>query len=114
MTPSAYTRLQTGTEFNPELFADPILERIGQESRQEFSEMQSAFQLLGWDALPAELKIEIYDDVRFMVEELKGRFSSCDPFVEQRRNTVNYWVSCFQDGICSLETAIKQVKIKAL
>lgn len=99
---------------NAELFAVPILKRIEKESRKKYSEMQQAFELLGWGDLPDALKIEISDDVKFMVEELKGRFSSCDPNVERRRESVHYWVSCYQDGICSLQTAIKALKVKSL
>ncbi|MBD3616023.1 MAG: hypothetical protein HUJ22_05570 [Gracilimonas sp.] len=96
------------------LFAVPVLKRIQKESREEYTEMQQAFDLMGWSELPDELKIEIHNDVRFMVEELKGRFSSCDPFVKRRRESIHYWVSCFQDGICSLEAAIKALKVKTL
>lgn len=96
------------------LFAVPVLKRIQQESIEEYNEMQQAFNLMGWGGLPDALKIEIHEDVKFMVEELKGRFSSCDPFVKNRRNSIHYWVSCYQDGICSLEAAIKALKVKAL
>lgn len=92
----------------------PVLNRIRKEGMEEYEEMQQAFNLLGWSELPDLLKFEIYDDVKFMVQELKGHFSTCDPFVQKRRNTIHYWVSCFQDGICSLEAAIKALKIKAL
>ena len=104
----------TPTSKKSTLFAAPILKRIEKESREEYAEMQQAFQLLGWDELPDELKIEIYDDVKFMVKELKGKFSSCNPFVQRRRDSVHYWVSCFQDGICSLDAAIKALKVKTL
>lgn len=96
------------------LFAIPVLKRIQRESLEEYNEMQQAFNLMGWGGLPDALKLEIHNDVRFMVEELKGRFSSCDPFVKRRRESIHYWVSCFQDGICSLEAAIKALKVKAL
>lgn len=96
------------------LFAVPVLKRIQKESREEYTEMQQAFNLMGWGELPDELKIEIHNDVKFMVEELKGRFSSCDPFVKRRRESIHYWVSCFQDGICSLDAAIKALKVKPL
>ncbi|MCH2449069.1 MAG: hypothetical protein MK198_02870 [Gracilimonas sp.] len=96
------------------LFAVPVLKRIQQESIEEYNEMQQAFNLMGWGGIPDKLKIEIHEDVKYMVEELKGRYSSCDPFVKRRRNSIHYWVSCYQDGICSLEAAIKALKIKAL
>lgn len=96
------------------LFAVPVLKRIQQESIEEYNEMQQAFNLMGWGGLPDELKIEIHEDVKFMVQELKGKFSSCDPFVKRRRESVHYWISCFQDGICSLDAAIKALKVKPL
>lgn len=107
---STYAQDQTETA----LFALPILKRIERESRQDYSEMQAAFELMGWADLPDSLKVEIYDDVKFMVEELKGRFSSVDPFVRRRRQTVTYWVNCYQDGICSLDTAVASLKVKSL
>lgn len=96
------------------LFAVPVLKRIQQESIEEYNEMQEAFNLMGWGGIPDQLKIEIHEDVKFMVEELKGRYSSCDPFVKRRRNSIHYWVSCFQDGICSLDAAIQALKVKSL
>lgn len=113
MTPvSALT--QSTSSVTSTLFIAPLLKRITKESADEFKEMQEAFELLGWRRLPDELKIEIYNDVRFLVQELKGQFSSCDPYVHQRRNTVHFWVSSYQDGICTLEAAIKAVKVKSL
>ena len=96
------------------LYALPLLKRIERESQNEYAEMQQAFDLMGWGNLPDELKIEINQDVKFMVEELKGRFSSCDPFVKRRRESIHYWVSCFQDGICTLDAAVKALKVKPL
>ena len=96
------------------LFVTPLLKRIKKESAQEYVEMQQTFELMGWGELPDELKIEVYDDVRYMVLELKGMYSSCDPHVERRRNTVHFWVSSFQDSICTLEAAIRGVKVKSL
>ena len=96
------------------LFVAPLLNRIKKESAQEYSEMQEAFDLLGWAKLPDELKIEIYDDVRFMVKELKGLYSSCDPYILRRRETVHFWVQSFIDKIASKDAAIKALKVKAL
>jgi len=96
------------------LFVTPLLSRIKKESAEEYSEMQEAFELMGWSKLPDDLKIEIYDDVRFMVQELKGLFSSCDPYVQRRRNSVHFWVQSFLDNICTKQAAIKALKIKAL
>lgn len=115
MTPAnALTQHNTTQAPSLNLFVTPLLKRIKKESAEEYVEMQQTFNLMGWGELPDDLKIEIYDDVRYMVQELKGMYSSCDPNVERRRNTVHFWVSSFQDEICSLDAAIKGVKIKAL
>lgn len=111
---NALTQPNTSLTSPVTLFVTPLLKRIKKESASEYSEMQEAFTLMGWGTLPDNLKIEIYNDVKFMVQELKGMYSSCDPFVENRRNSVHFWVSSFKDGICSLEAAIKALKVKAL
>lgn len=107
---STYTQNHSDTA----LFALPILKRIEKESQEEYTEMQIAFDLMGWADLPDALKVEIHDDVKFMVKELKGQFSSCDPYVKRRRESVVYWVNCFQDGICSLEAVVKALRVKPL
>lgn len=114
MTLHTLTTPAISRKTNPTLFVAPLLKRIKKESKQEFDEMQQAFELMGWGTLPDELKIEIFEDVRFMVQELKGYYSSCDPYVQRRRETVHFWVSSFQDGVCTLEAAIKALKIKPL
>ncbi|MTI89657.1 MAG: hypothetical protein FH748_17030 [Balneolaceae bacterium] len=114
MTPNtASTNPKQARTLN-QLFAEPLLQRIKKESREEYAEMQEAFDLMGWGGLPDALKIEIYDDVKFMVQELKGYFSSCDPYVERRRKSIHYWISCYQDNICTLDAAVKALKVKSL
>ena len=76
--------------------------------------MQEAFELMGWAKLPDDIKIEIYDDVRFMVKELKGLYSTCDPFIQKRRERVHFWVQSFIDKIATKEAVIKALKIKAI
>ncbi|MEX0609970.1 MAG: hypothetical protein WD016_07575 [Balneolaceae bacterium] len=114
MTSNAVSTTFKNTTITHPMFAVPLLNRIKKESKEEYTLMQQAFDLLGWGNLPDNLKIEIYDDVKFMVQELKGYYSSCDPFVLRRRNSIHYWVSSFQDGNCSLNTAIKALKVNAL
>ncbi len=113
MTPQIQTTTRKALKTN-NLFVAPLLQRIKKESAEEYSEMQEAFELMGWAKLPDELKIEIYDDVRFMVKELKGLFSSCDPFVQRRRETVHFWVQSYLDKIASKDAAIKALKVKTL
>lgn len=105
-------QIQRKEQIVSRLFANTVLKGIQQESKQEYKEMQEAFELLSWASLPDTLKIEIYEDVKFMVLELKGLFSSCDEYVHRRRDSVHFWVSSYQDGICTLEAAINALKIK--
>ncbi len=98
------------TPFNIE----PVLRKVLVEAEQEHRELQQMFALMGWEDLPDALKMEIKEDVSAMVDELQGHYSSCDPFVQKRRESVTYWVNCYQDGICSLETAIHALKVKKL
>ena len=93
---------------------EPVLRKVLVEAEQEHKKLQEIFELMGWGDLPDELKIEIKDDVSAMVDELQGQYSSCDPFVHKRRESVTYWVSCYQDGICSLKTAVDALKVKRL
>jgi len=95
-------------------FIRPLLARISSESEREYQELQQVFSLLGWHEVPDALKFEIYDDVRAMVEELQGSYSSCDPYVRNRRNRVHYWVQSFLDGNTSLNTAMEALKIHPL
>ena len=94
--------------------AEPILAKVFNQAEQEHQELQEVFEMLGWGDLPDALKIEIKEDVVAMTEELQGRYSSCDPHVHRRRQRVAYWVDAFQDGICSLATAIDALKVRSL
>jgi len=99
---------------NKNRFINPLLDRIHYESEREYKDLQEAFELMGWGQLPDSLKIEIYDDVKAIVKELQGSYSSCDPYVKNRRNRVYYWVQSFLDGVSSLETTIEVLKIPSL
>ena len=93
---------------------EPLLANLFEQAEQEHEELQEVFGMLGWGNLPDALKIEIQDDVTAMVSELQGQYSSCDPYVQKRRERVVYWVDSFRDGICSLETAIDALKVTKL
>lgn len=92
---------------NKNIFVAPLLKRIKKESAQEYTEMQQAFDLLSWGSLPDELKIEIYNDVRFMVQELKGMFSSCDPYVQRAGNQYYFGCKVFRMGFVVLKLQSK-------
>lgn len=93
---------------------EPLLRKAFLEAEQEHRELQEIFALMGWENLPDALKVEIKDDVASMVDELQGQYSSCDPYVKKRRQSVTYWVNCYKDGICSLHTAIESLKVRKL
>ena len=113
MTPHVQITTQSNGK-QAKIFAIPLLHRIKKESAEEYSEMQEAFELMGWATLPDEIKMEIYDDVRFMVKELKGLYSSCDPFIQKRRERIHFWVQSFIDKISTREAVIRELKIKAI
>lgn len=102
--------IRTSRQTQPNL--EPVLVKVLREAEKEHRELQEMFELMGWGDLPDALKIEIKDDVAAMVSELKGQYSSCDPFVVRRRKRVVHWVESFRDGICSLKTAIDVLRVK--
>ena len=69
------------------------------------------FQLMGWEKLPYRLKYEIVPDVVAYYDELMGRYSTNDQGVINRRKRVQYWVENFLQGICTLETAVRMVRV---
>ncbi len=94
--------------------AAPLLGKVLEEAKKEHQKLQQVFDLLGWGNLPDALKIEIKNDVAAMVDELKGHYSTCDPFVLKRRQRIYYWIENYQENMCSLKTAIDALRIKKL
>lgn len=99
---------------NPQFDVEPLLAQVWKEAKQEHQKLQDVFAMMGWADLPDALKIEIKDDVVAMVRELEGQYSTCDPYVIKRRERVSYWVDTFQSGVCSLQTAVKALKVTKL
>ncbi len=93
---------------------EPVLRKVLKEAEKEHRELQNMFETMGWGDLPDALKMEIKDDVSALVDELKGNYSSCDPYVARRRQRVVYWVENYRNDICSLQTAIDALHIKKL
>lgn len=93
---------------------EPVLRKVFKEAEQEHQQLQQMFGLLGWGDLPDALKIEIKDDVAAIVDELQGHYSSCDPGVDRRRQRVVHWIKSYEDGICSLETAVDALRVRRL
>ncbi|WP_445664773.1 hypothetical protein [Fodinibius sp. AD559] len=93
---------------------EPVLRKVLKEAEKEHRELQEMFKLMGWGDIPDALKLEVKDDVSAMVNELKGQYSSCDPYVDRRRQRVVYWIENYREGLCSLDTAIDALHIKSL
>ncbi|MFU8812259.1 MAG: hypothetical protein ACNA78_04780 [Balneolaceae bacterium] len=72
------------------------------------------FDLLGWGALPIEIKMAIAEDVRAYINELEGRYATCDPHVQRRRESVDFWVNSFLEGYCSAERAAECLSVHRL
>lgn len=68
------------------------------------------FSLFGWEKLPFELKNVIASDLAAYRDEMLGLYSTRDPRVLNRRNSVIYWVKMFQNEECSLATAFEALK----
>jgi HEAT repeat protein len=92
----------------------PALLTILRNAKRQQAKSESMFAELGWQDLPAELKFEIEDDVKGYMEELNGRYSSTCQYIQRRRESVDFWVRSYMEGICSLETAVESVKVKEL
>ncbi len=101
---------QQSVPFNPE----PVLRKVLRDAKKEHQKLQEVFELMGWGELPDALKIEIKDDVKAMVDECRGRYSTCDPFVLKRRQRIIYWIENYQEKMCSLQTAVEALRIKSL
>ncbi len=93
---------------------EPILVSIFQKAEKEYRELEEMFSLIGWSDLPEQLKFVIEDDVRGYIEELNGRYSTTCAGVQRRRESVDFWVNSYCDGICSLETALDALRVTKL
>lgn len=93
---------------------EPLLVTIFRKAEKEYKELEEMFKLIGWQELPDTLKFAIEDDVRGYIDELKGRYSTTCAGVQRRRESVDFWVNSYLDGICSLETAIDALKVTKL
>ena len=94
--------------------SEPILISIFKKAEKEYKELEEMFRLIGWEELPDSLKFAIEDDVKGYIDELKGRYSTTCAAVQRRRESVDFWVSSYLDGICSLETALDALKVTKL
>ncbi len=91
---------------------EPALLSILKQAKREHRKREQMFELIGWNSLPEELKIEIEADVKGYIDELHGRYSTNCPHVQRRRESVDFWVKSYMDGICTLQTALDALKVK--
>lgn len=94
--------------------SEPILVSIFKKAEKEYKELEEMFKLIGWAELPDSLKLAIEDDVRGYIEELNGRYSTTCAGVQRRRESVDFWINSYLDGISSLETALDALKVTKL
>lgn len=94
--------------------ASPVLRSIFTDAAIEHHQTEQLFKLLGWGDLPLDLKLTIKEDVKGYVDELNGQYSSCCTLIQRRRESVDFWVNSYKDGICSLETALDALKVNRL
>lgn len=83
---------------------------IFKKAELEQKQSDEMFDLLGWSSLPADLKFEIEEDVKGYYDELNGLYSTSCEYVQRRRESVDFWVKSFKDGLCSLQTAINSLR----
>ncbi|WP_234573131.1 hypothetical protein [Rhodohalobacter sp. 614A] len=93
---------------------EPILISIFRKAEKEYKELEEMFSLIGWGDLPDELKFAIETDVKGYIDELNGRYSTTCAGVQRRRESVDFWVNSYLDGICSLDTALNALKVTKL
>lgn len=102
--------IKTNSTVKPEW----ILQSVLLEAEIDHRQSELMFRMMGWADLPDLLKIEIRDDVKGYYNELTGQYSSNDSSVQRRRESVDFWVNSYTDGLCTLETAAKALKVNSI
>lgn len=93
---------------------EAVLNTIFHKAEAEHREIEEMFALLGWSDLPGELKLVIEEDVKGYIDELKGQFCTNSEWVQRRRESVDFWVNSYLDGIADSDTAVKSLKVNKL
>lgn len=91
-----------------------VLNSIFHKAEAEYRETEEMFTLLGWGDLPGELKLVIEEDVKGYIDELRGQYCTNSEWVQRRRESVDFWVNSYIDGICDESTAIDSLRVKKL
>ncbi len=98
----------------PRKKTNPALLTIIKKAEEDYRNTEEMFALLGWNRLPAELKVAIEDDVKAYCNELHGQYSTNCSYVQRRRESVDFWIKSYLDGICSLDTALDSLQVRQL
>ncbi len=91
--------------------SEQVLNLIFHKAEAEYREIEEMFALLGWSELPGELKVVIEEDVKGYIDELKGQYCTNSEWVQRRRESVDFWVNSYLDGLCSKETAVSSLRM---
>ncbi|MFO7800579.1 hypothetical protein [Rhodohalobacter sp.] len=91
-----------------------VLNSIFHKAEAEYRATEEMFTLLGWGDLPGEFKMVIEEDVKGYIDELRGQYCTNSEWVQRRRESVDFWVNSYLDGICDETTAIDSLRIKKL
>lgn len=94
--------------------SEPALYSIFHKAEAEFRQIEQMFVMLGWGELPNEIKLVIEEDVKGYIDELHGNYSTNCPLVQRRRESVDFWVNSYLDGLCTTDTAAEALKVKTL
>ena len=94
--------------------SEPVILSIFRKAELEQKQSDEMFNLLGWGSLPAELKYEVEEDVKGYYDELHGLYSTSCEFVQRRRESVDFWIKSYKDGLCSLDTALDSLRLNKI
>ncbi|HKJ33128.1 MAG TPA: hypothetical protein VKA34_14925 [Balneolales bacterium] len=97
---------------NQQLAHTSALTKVSTDRDNEDQALNEIYEAMGWGDLPYRLKFEIALDVVGFYDELRGMYSTRDPFVLARRKRVIYWINNYRAGNCSLQTILNALKIK--
>ncbi len=90
-----------------------VLHKVDTALQAEDERLNQIYEAMGWGDLPYRLKFEIALDIVGFYDELKGLYSTRDPFVLARRKRVLYWINNYRSGNCSLDTVVNALKINS-
>lgn len=85
---------------------EPLL----QQAARSQNDLQDVLGLLGWGDLPIRLLLVIFDDLTAFAMELKGEYATVCPYVLQRRRSVDHWIACWKEGLCTLDAAVQALQ----